>query len=124
MTRALSQHARKRSQQRGVMAEYLACAWMMLKGYRFCAMRYKTPVGEIDLIMRKGGMLVFVEVKARSGHDAAAFAIHAANQQRVMRAAQHFIVHHPRVADYAVRFDAVLVAWYKMPRHVPHAFTA
>lgn len=114
---------RKRNHQRGILAEYLACALLMLKGYRLVAMRYKTPVGEIDLIMRRGGILAIIEVKARADHATAAAAIHAHNQSRVIRASQVFLVSHPEYASMQVRFDAVLVAWYKLPRHYVHAFT-
>jgi len=41
----------------------------------------------------------------------------------VMRAAQYFLIGHPAYANDTVRFDAVLIAWYKWPRHVPHAFS-
>jgi putative endonuclease len=95
----------------------------MAKGYRMLAMRYKTPVGEIDLVMRRGRVLVMVEVKARANYAAAAAAIHMRNQSRVMRAAQYFLIGHPAYANDTVRFDAVLIAWYKWPRHVPHAFS-
>lgn len=114
---------RQRNHRRGLRAEYVAAAWLCLKGYRLLGMRYKTPVGEIDLIMRRGRTLAIIEVKARPTHDAAAAAIHAENQSRVVRAAQYFLVGHSGYADFEVRFDAVLIAWYSWPKHVPHAFS-
>ena len=117
-------NARQRSHRHGILAEYAACAWLMLKGYRLVVMRYKTPVGEIDVVMRRGKTLAMVEVKARKQFEDAAAAIHHENQSRVMRASQYFIVHHPRYAQLQVRFDAVLIAWYRWPRHLPHAFGA
>ena len=116
--------ARKRSQRLGHLAEYLALAHLTLKGYRFVARRYKTKLGEIDLIVRRGGTLVFVEVKARAERDTAAHAVHAKNQSRVVQAAQMFLVAHPAYREYQVRFDVVLVAWYSMPHHLVHAFDA
>ena len=115
--------AHKRNHRRGIMAEYVACAWLMLKGYRLVAMRYKTPVGEIDLVMRRGKTLAVIEVKARKHYVDAAQAIHHENQSRVMRASQYFTVNHPDYAQLQVRFDAVLIAWYKLPRHLPHALS-
>lgn len=113
----------KRTNHRnGILAEYLALTWLTLKGYRLVALRYKTPVGEIDLVMRRGRTLAFIEVKARSDTATAAEAIHTKNRSRVVRAAQQFLVNHPAYADYQVRFDAVLIAWYKRPHHLPHAF--
>ncbi len=115
---------RQRSQRHGIFAEYLALALLTLKGYRFVTRRYKTRLGEIDLIVRRGKTLVFVEVKARAARDTAAYAVHAKNQQRVIAASQRFLVAHPYYQDYQVRFDVVLVAWYSRPHHLVHAFGA
>ena len=118
----MSTAARRANYRRGLRAEWLALAYLTAKGYRFLAWRYKTPVGEIDLILRRGRTLVFVEVKARTSHDSAAHAVHITNQQRVVRAAQYFLASHPTYADCDVRFDACLIAWYKFPRHLIYAF--
>lgn len=114
---------KRANHRRGILAEYLALAYLTCKGYRLVALRYKTPVGEVDLIMRRGRTLAFIEVKARSESRHAAEAIHSKNQARVMRAAQHFLTCHPAYQEYQVRFDAVLIAWYKRPHHMPHAFS-
>lgn len=108
----------------GLRAEAYAAWFLRLKGYRILAMRYKTPVGEIDIVARRFGTLAFVEVKARRTARGAAEAIHARNQQRVMRAAQYYLAAHPKHASLTVRFDALLVAWYRMPHHIAQAFDA
>ncbi len=108
----------------GLMAEQLALLWLMLKGYWLIARRYKTPHGEIDLILRRRKTLIFVEVKARPRLEDAAFAIHPKNQSRVLAAAQQFLRNHPAYGDFQVRFDAVLIAWYKRPHHLVDAFQA
>ena len=115
---------RRRSQRHGILAEYFAAAYLTLKGYRYVTGRYKTKLGEIDLIVRRGKTLVFVEVKARATHDTAAYAVHAKNQSRVVQAAQLFLMAHPAYQEYQVRFDVVLIAWYRMPHHLVHAFDA
>lgn len=115
---------RQRSQRHGILAEYMAAAYLTLKGYRFVTSRFKTKLGEIDLIMRRGKTLVFVEVKARADRDRAAHAVHAKNQSRVVQASQYFLLAHPAYQDYQVRFDVVLVAWYSRPHHLVHAFGA
>jgi putative endonuclease len=107
---------------RGILAEYVALAWLIIKGYHFVTMRYKTAVGEVDLIMRRKKTLVFVEVKARADAADAAAAIHAKNRARVVRAAQHFLTCHPDYLNYEVRFDAVLITWYGWPQHLANAF--
>ena len=114
--------SRRTNHRSGIMAEYAALAYLTAKGYRLVAMRYKTKLGEIDLIMRRGRTLAFIEVKARSTHTDAAHAIHSKNQSRVMQAAQLFLTQHPTYQDYEVRFDALLIAWYRWPHHLVHAF--
>jgi putative endonuclease len=113
---------RRRRYRRGLMAEWIALLYFAAKGYRFVAWRYKTPVGEIDLIVRRGKTLVFVEVKARTSREEAAFAVHGRNQSRVVRAAQYFLTQHPRATSYQVRFDVCLIAWYRWPHHIADAF--
>jgi putative endonuclease len=110
--------------QRGHRAETLAALWLRAKGYRILACRYKTPVGEIDLIAKRGRTLVFIEVKGRAARSDAAEAIHPRNQQRVVRAAQWWLQQHSAYTECTIRFDALLIAWYRWPHHIPHAFTA
>ena len=117
-------HKRQRAHRAGLRAEYAALALLLCKGYLPVCHRYKTPVGEVDLILRRGKTLVFVEVKARARHEDAAHAIHPQNQSRVMRAAQMFLAQHPECAHFQVRFDAVLLAWYRFPHHIKNAFHA
>ncbi len=114
---------RIKAQRSGHIAEWVACGWLMMKGYRLIARRYKTKRGEIDLIMRRGRTLVFIEVKARRRHDDAAYSIHSTNQQRVMRAAEWFIQAHPLYQHCDFRFDAVLISCYYLPHHLRHAFS-
>ena len=111
-------------ERHGRRAEQAAAWWLRCKGYRILAMRYKTPVGEIDIVARRGNTVVFIEVKGRKRRHDAANAIHARNQARVVRAAQWWLQRHPLFEQSQVRFDACLVAWYRFPHHIPHAFTA
>ena len=120
--RKSAQSQRQRNHRRGIRAEYLASTYLMLKGYRLVAMRYKTKFGEIDLVMRRAKTLIFIEVKARPTYDAAAMALHTKNQLRVMQASQVFLQQHVAYQNHQVRFDAVLIAWYKRPHHLVHAF--
>ena len=117
-------NARQRHHRRGMRAEALAALLLQCKAYRILARRYKTPVGEIDLIARRGGILVFVEVKGRADEAACAEAIHGKNRQRVVRASQYYLAAHPELAHLAVRFDALLVPWYRWPKHLIAAFDA
>jgi putative endonuclease len=116
-----SRIARYRS---GLRAEQLAAWLLRAKGYRILATRYKTPGGEIDLVARRFGTLAFIEVKARASAGGAAEAIHLRNRQRVVRAAQYYLQAHPEFAALTIRFDAMLVAWYRWPHHIRQAFDA
>lgn len=114
---------RKRTNhQRGLLAETMALVWLMLKGYWPIATRYKTPVGEIDLVMKRGKQLVFVEVKARKQYSDAAEAVHSKNQARVVRAAHYYLQSHPQYAYCNLRFDVCAIAWYRLPKHLSNAF--
>ncbi len=99
------------------------CAWVLrLKGYRILARNWKTPVGEADIIARRGRLLVFVEVKARATHAAGAEAVSPRQQQRVRRAAEAFLAAHPALAGLDMRFDIMTIAPRSWPTHSPGAW--
>ncbi len=107
----------------GLWAEAVCCVLLALKGYRIIASRYKTPVGEIDIIAAHGKALVFVEVKARSDLALAAEAISLFQRKRILRAARYFALKHgAKFAGYCWRFDAMLVAPWRWPRHIESAW--
>lgn len=109
-------------------AEFAAALFLCLKGYRVLARRYATGAGtgagEVDLIARRGRTLAFVEVKARAEMGAAAEAVRPEQRRRIVRAAEAFLAHHPALQGLEVRFDAVLVAPGRFPRHLPGAWRA
>ena len=91
---------------------------LRVAGWRILARRYRTKLGEIDLVASRGKVLAFVEVKARRDWARASDSLSERQFARTSRAANLFLAHHPRYADCAVRFDAVLVTgWW--PRHLP-----
>ena len=108
----------------GLSAESRAAAYLVAKGYRIVARRFKTPVGEVDIVARRRDVLVFVEVKARATLDDAAFAVLPRQQQRIAAAAGAWLAVHPEDAESAIRFDAILVAPRSLPRHISAAFEA
>ncbi|MCP1556904.1 UNVERIFIED_ORG: putative endonuclease [Methylobacterium sp. SuP10 SLI 274] len=113
---------RRATHGRGLSAEGLALLVLMLKGYRPLARRFAAAGGEIDLIVRRGRTIAFVEVKARATLDAAATAIDARKRARLSRAARAWLARHPLAADATLRADAVFVAPRRWPRHLPNAF--
>src|SRR5919198_4106955 len=72
----------------GLSAETRAAALLLAKGFRIAARRWRSPVGEIDLVVRRGRLLVFVEVKARGRFDEAAEAVTERQRRRVAAAAE------------------------------------
>ncbi|MBR0871668.1 YraN family protein [Bradyrhizobium tropiciagri] len=108
----------------GISAESRAAALLIAKGYRILAKRFRTPYGEIDLVARRRNLVVFVEVKARASLDDAAYAVTPRQQQRIINAAQAWLMAHPEHAEFDLRFDAVLIAPKSLPRHLLAAFDA
>ena len=108
----------------GLSAEARAAAWLMAKGYRILARRFRTPHGEIDLVARKRDLVAFIEVKARASLDDAAYAVTPRQQARIIAAAEAWLMAHPEHAEFELRFDAVLIAPRRLPRHLLAAFDA
>ena len=107
---------RRNRERRGRRAESLAALALRLKGYGVLARRLRTPSGEIDLVVRRGGTVAFVEVKARP-------AVAHRQKQRIARAAAHYLAANPRFAGLTHRFDVVLVAPRRWPRHIINAWS-
>ena len=120
--------ARQKAHRLGHTAEWRAVWRLRLAGFSILARRYKTKLGEIDIVARRGDLLVFVEVKARGDALAAADALGNRQFGRVSRAASLFLARHPHLAACSVRFDAVLVSgglWRQLwPRHLPDVWRA
>ena len=108
----------------GLSAESRAAAYLIAKGHRIVARRWRSPVGEIDIVARRRGTLVFVEVKARERLDDAAEAVVLRQQRRIIAAAEAWLASHPEDANRDIRFDVVLVAPKSLPRHIVAAFDA
>ena len=108
----------------GLSAESRAAMLLIAKAYRIVARRWKTPFGEIDIVARRRRALVFVEVKARDSVDAAVAAVTERSKRRIIAAAELWLAHHPDDAGSDIRFDVILVAPGKMPRHIANAFDA
>ncbi len=98
--------------QNGKLAEFAAIAYFLTHGYSIVKHNYitgrGTGAGEIDLIVKKQNLLVFVEVKKRNSLEKAAYAILPAQQQRIWKAAENFIQNHPEFSEFDIRFDAFL----------------
>lgn len=108
----------------GLSAESRAAMLLVAKAYRIMARRWKTPFGEIDIVARRRRTLVFVEVKARDSIDEALEAVTERSKRRIVAAAELWLAHHPDDANTEIRFDVMVVAPGKIPRHIANAFDA
>lgn len=112
---------RRKSEEAGRTAELIALWYLRLKGWRLIAHRYKSPLGEVDLVMRRGKVTAFIEVKARESLDGAVAAVSPRQARRIAAAARHFLAARDHV-DQSCRFDIVAVSPYQWPRHIENAF--
>jgi putative endonuclease len=110
--------------QRGLSAESRAAMLLIAKAYRIVARRWKTPFGEIDIVARRRRTLVFVEVKARDSVEGAMEAVTERTKRRIIGAAELWLARNPDDVNAEIRFDVILVAPGKMPRHIANAFDA
>jgi putative endonuclease len=123
MTVSSSSKTRRRNERRGRWAESLALASLRLKGYRLLARRFKSGPGEVDLIMRRGEVTAFIEVKVRGTADLAIEAVTNYQSRRIAAAARIWMARDPKAMLGICRFDIVAVSSYQWPRHIPNAFT-
>ena len=96
---------------RGRAAEGAALAYLQARGLSLLTRNYRCRLGEIDLVMRDGDELVFVEVRARGSdtHGGAAGSVDAHKQRRLRFAARHYLMTHSRAAAWPARFDVVAI---------------
>jgi len=114
--------SRRRAVQTGRRGEALAVWRLRLAGWRILARDWRSPVGEIDIIARRGKLVLFIEVKARGDVGRAGEAIGQRQQARIAGAAALYLARHPEHAACDARFDAMLVAPWRWPLHLPDAW--
>ena len=94
----------------GESGESLACRELERRGYTILERRYRSKVGEIDIVARHGDVTVFVEVKTRDGSEfgGGAAAVTPFKQRRIALVALEYVSTH-RLFDRPCRFDVVVV---------------
>ncbi len=112
---------RQRAEKRGRQAERIAAWWLRLKGWQIVARRARTPLGEVDLVARRGSMIAFVEVKARATAAALDLAIDERRLARVAAAAE-ILWHDYAKAGDDMRIDVILLAPGRPPRHLTNVW--
>lgn len=113
---------RRRAYLSGRRAETWAAWLLRLKGYRILARGFRLPVGEIDLVARRGPILAIVEVKRRASLAAGLEAISPRQRRRLARTAEAFQAQRPRLAALRLRFDVVIIIPRALPRHIMDAW--
>ncbi|WP_420839875.1 YraN family protein [Allorhizobium sonneratiae] len=113
---------RRKAEKRGKRAEIFAALALMLKGYRILALRYKTRLGEIDLIARRGDLVLLVEVKARASQASAVDAVSFDSKRRIRAAGDLWLAKQKDAARISLRCDIVAVTPWRWPRHFRDAF--
>ena len=116
--------ARQAAFRTGVTAEEHAAAFFVGHGYAIAARRFKSRVGEVDIVARRGEELLFVEVKARNRLDDAALSVTPRQQKRIVAAAEAWLADHPDDGQRDIRFDVILVARNGATEHITAAFDA
>jgi putative endonuclease len=119
-----SARKRRRRERAGRGAEAAAALWLQLKGYRILAQRVRMPACELDIIARKGRMLVFVEVKSRRTIAAAREAVTPELRRRLEQAAHQWSGRRRDANELLWRFDMMLLAPGRLPLHVRDVWRA
>lgn len=107
----------------GRAGESAALAWYQRRGFRLVARNWRCPLGELDLVVRRGTLVAFVEVKTRagSGFGGGYEAVGWRKQQKLRQLAEAFVSRHGRAGlDY--RFDVASVMPGRSGRHEVHVF--
>ncbi len=100
----------------GLFAEIIACWYLRFAFYHIITHRFKSPFGEIDIVAKKNNQLIFIEVKARKDTKLMDF-ISKRQQQRIIKAAEYFLIMYPKYQNYQVRFDAIIMNKFFWPKH-------
>lgn len=123
-TRAGDAERRRGAYRLGLSAEAVASFWLRLQGFRILDRRNARGPAEIDIVARRGRLLVFTEVKARATLAGGLAAVSAAQRRRIVRAAEGFVAANGRHAGCDIRFDVIVVRRWRLPHHLAGAFDA
>ncbi|MDI9349338.1 MAG: YraN family protein [Candidatus Symbiobacter sp.] len=118
MTPNMREKRGKQGWRRGFWAESLAAFYLGCCGYKILARRFAHPLGEIDVIARRGDVVAFIEVKARPEIDQAYAGLPRRQQQRIERAAQIYLAQHPGYSHHTLRFDLIVIRPWHWPVHL------
>jgi len=104
----------------GLFSETITCFFLRIKGYKILERRYKTNLGEVDIIAKKSGVIIFIEVKARKNGETDVLAQH--QMKRIIKSGELFIAKHRQFASFDLRFDLIIIRPFKLPEHIINAW--
>jgi len=113
-----------KSYQFGIVAEFIATLFLKIKGYKILKRRYKTFVGEIDIIAKKGTTIIAIEVKARkksviNNGVLIEEVVGITQQKRIKKAIMSFMkFNYKKYQNHNIRFDLIVICPYKIPLHL------
>lgn len=108
-----------------IEGENAACEYLEKQGYEIIGRNYSCPVGEIDVIAKDKGVVVFVEVKSRNGTDFGVpeESVDIRKRKKIILTARYWAGAHGRECAKGFRFDVISVLRGKV-RHIVNAFDA
>ncbi|WP_455476402.1 YraN family protein [Bartonella sp. B17] len=120
----MQKERRQESFYKGVRAEKWAAWWLRFKGFHIAEIRFKTKCGEIDLIARRGNLVLIVEVKARPTLAEAMIAVSRVNEKRIKAATDIWLARQKDHFLLSIRFDLIAILPWRFPHHIPAFFTS
>lgn len=108
---------RRKAERLGRRAEFQAALYLLLTGHRIVARRFRCPFGEVDLIARRGDLILLVEVKARNAPQAALDAVGYEAQRRIQAAGEAWIARRPDFEKLSWRCDVIAICPRRLPVH-------
>lgn len=121
MVKPRTSTSRRAAETRGREGETRAAWYLRLKGWKLLDRRVRTPVGEVDLVVRRGNLIAFVEVKTRATDGELDFAIDERRLARVAKAAEVLMPRYAGPGD-DIRVDVILITPSGIPRHIENAW--
>ena len=115
---------RRQAERRGRLAEWIAAAALVLKGYRILGRRLRSAHGEIDLIAVRGRRLAFIEVKQRADGKTMGAALSPRQADRLAEATERWLWRNPAYRNHRVGLDAVVLGPTLWPKHLPDALNS
>ena len=119
---------KRKANRLGHLGEYFAILFLMVKGYSILERRYKTKVGEIDIIAKKKNVTIFCEVKARADFESAVYSLTDKQKLRIRKAAEQYMSHlkntyqNNKIENEIFRCDMILIVPWRLPKYIENTW--